>query len=594
MAKETVKKLTKDSDLWERYVFVYGYKYGEKFTLEDEYWENPSDPAFVEMRNSFCDQIEDRDDKDYLAGRWKAAIFDSVGEYVVIGTAFVLNSRPRGPCVAGPYVLHWGDQDEDVGAHENLHTPDVTYDHLEDWRWGQGAPLLAWREKKDGTHGYAALGSFSSSWWKGAAPPNVQTCEFTAQGVYVLYPYITKEINFQGVVFKPHVWKSPSAYLPGDREGIVILTTKGEVRCKNIPTVDILVGNVVWEVGHVLDETRFLRPRGKSPQLETYLFKYVALPYVELPKKEYEIVYREVGPIRPTVFEGGKLVIESGCRTGAVSRVVNGDIVRYTSGSHTIMGHRDAPPPSLYMFSVAQTSRFGVKAFFLKEGKPILFKDGTKKWDFIGGKIDPRDSSTKAALLREIKEETGVSYSGKLCPLGLIIGPEWSTYLYMIEEFTPLKGVFAVWDENKETVPWMPAMVDHYMKYKKDPIVTRPHTEMTLTIQGMCVLNQVVEEEKKGTGCHLSIMKNTLIVGQVQSAHVLYAFRFFLKHRPHDRSDMVQQLRSEYRVEGIKPPDPYQIQRVISTLEGYITQGEPTYLIQVKVGCDRALLDKLF
>lgn len=54
MAKETVKKLTKDSDLWERYVFVYGYKYGEKFTLEDEYWENPSDPAFVEMRNSFA------------------------------------------------------------------------------------------------------------------------------------------------------------------------------------------------------------------------------------------------------------------------------------------------------------------------------------------------------------------------------------------------------------------------------------------------------------------------------------------------------------------------------------------------------------
>jgi len=591
--KQEVYMLKESSTLWQRYSAVYSYRYSRDFECVNSYWEKGQSADFIEMRRMFVDQIVDRPDKNYLAGRWKAAIFDSVGEYVVIGTAFVLNLMPRGPLVTAPFAHHGGDQCEDTGVHESLHIPDLTYDHLEDWRWGQDAPYLAWREKKDGTHGCTVPGGFRSSWWKGEAPAGVQSCEFTPHGIFVLYPYTTKVIESYGLKFLPHPWKSPSEYTT-QPEGIVILTMKGEIRCKNMPTVDVEENGVVWEIGYEGSKTHYLRPRGKGPQPKEYLYKYVSLKHICLPAANYTISTRVTGPVKATAFEDNKLVIESGIRKGPITKVVTGDIARYTSGSHTISGHKDAPPPSLYLFSVAQTSRFGAKACYFEQGRPVLFKDGTKKWDFIGGKIDPGDASTRHALLREIREETGVDYKGKITPMGMHYGPEWSTALFIIEKFSPRKGRFAVWGEEQNVVPWMPQYINHILKYEEKPISTYSHIELGLTLLGAAVFRDIVTLQDNRKQCHLKIVKGSVIVGATQSAHALFAFKQFLQLRTKNRSDFVQQLRSQYRLEKLKPPDPYQVQRNLSILEGYITEGEPTYQIQVSIGSDEEKLSEAF
>jgi ADP-ribose pyrophosphatase YjhB (NUDIX family) len=557
-------EIKKEHNLWQRYQYVYAYTQTKEQFMKHEGWEKEVDESDMqEMKRMFLDQTEGDEHERFYWARWKAGLIDSAGDYITIGHYFVLNLCAAETEMLAPFVTHFCTQREDTFESPLLHPPDVTYDHLDNWTWGEGGALWAWREKKDGTHGYASNGHFYSNWWKGDAPKNVQSCEFTPDGVYVLYPYLTKSIMHQGVELKPHPWRSPDEYTV-QSEGIVILTAHGEIRCKNIPTTEVEENGTIWEVGNDGPVMRFIRPRLKLPGKAVTLHSRVSLRYLDIPKLTYKIEYRTSGPVESTKFEAGTLRVESGYRTGPIDRVAVGDVIHYTSGKHTIVRHRNLPPPDLYLFSVAQTPRFGVKAFWKEFGVPILFKDGTKNWDLIGGKVETTDTSTLSALKREILEETGVRYTGKATYIGLVEGAEWSTALYQIDPVHPVKGRFSRWEEGMTVTPWLPPLLYHVSRYVSEPIHTYSFQKMSLSEHG-AMLSKAVQQQELNGSARLRITRS-MRVSPVMSAHAMYAFKNYFKIRPQHRTTFLLQLRNQYRVDNIEPPDPYQLNLVLTLL----------------------------
>jgi len=595
--KEKIKKkevsdgIEKRDSLWAKYARVYKGVHKYEHFMKDEGWEvRYSGDDLAEMKLRFLDQLKGRSDADFLRARWKEGIFDSVDKYIVVHTAYVLNLLPVQAMRTKPFIESGATQPEQGDISEHLHPIDITYDDLEDWSWGPAGRFMAWREKKDGTPGFVTSGLFSSCWITGTVPLHVEVVEFTSKGAFVLYPYVETDIEHEGVTLQAHKWRPPVDYKE-QPEGIIILTSAGERRCKNFPSIDIDIRGTVWEVVHDGQLQRRIRPRVRVAQLYRLLSKYVSLRYLDVPKLDYPILYNGKGDVKVPHFEGDTLLVDTNIRSKVVQAYYQGDIIKYVHGKHTIVKHKQSPPPSLYLFSTAQTSRFGVKAFFEEAGKIMLFKDGTKKWDFIGGKVESSDVSTVAALRREIREETGVSYQGRCVYLGLSQEQEWVTALYRIDKIVPKKGRFGEWRPGMDTVSWLPRLVNHVTD-EGLPKNTSFLTEMSTTGNGANLLARMIEVEAKQSS-RFAILDGAIRLSHVMASHVKFVFYLFFKVRPLHAFIFVEQVRSEYRVAKLEPPDQYQVYRLLHVLRGYVFEGAPRFQITVQDGDDSHLLKEL-
>jgi len=574
--------------LWTAYKVAYSYKYSRIKFMIDEGWEKGfAGPEMESMKAIFCDQLEGHRYADFYAGRWKAGLFDSVDTYLTVGPVFTPNLRERTPPSVDLFVDTGRCQREDPQEPcEGVH---LLYDDL-CGSWGTEASAWAWRERKEGSIGYASPGGFCSLGYHGSAPQGVERCQFTPEGIIILYPYLEDPREHEGLVLKPHLWNPPSTYKIPER-GATFLGKEGEVHCDVLPSIVLETEAGCWEVAREGECTITIRPRVCAPQKERFLDKFVSLKYVQVSRDISRIIYRKEGHLQPHAREGGVVTIETGYRAqGDLRREFSHDLVRYSHGGEVIVLHKGQEPPPRNCFRAHIVPKFGVKAYYEKGGQIFLFKDGQKKWDFIGGKVDRTDLSTVHALRREISEETGVSYGGRCVYLGLSQEGEWTSALYKIDEFIPKRGKFSPWLRKMDVVQWLPRLVSHVLFAGGKEYSTRSSSDASLSVRGHRLLEAIARYEDKGKKYHFRISRGKDLFPHRSSAHALFFFKAFVKFKPLSIPWFVDSVRQEYRNSGYSPPDAYQVLKVAQSLVGYVTADAPFYEVEVVEGSDVSLL----
>jgi len=467
----------------------------EQFLSKKIEWEHTlaegKEPYFKVMREVLEAQIEKKtiEEQYWYRHIYVHQMFTSIGKKLVLHEVVLPNFFfPE---------EKWRDE-EDMVNPDDVGRKDLTYRDLVELRWGPGGNAYAVREKLNGIRFIMRQTAFGNVYCGAGLmvylPKGIPTMqlEFSPHGVAMIGRYGFPDVMVGSVRFSGHRWRSPDEFkIKPNMEGIMILTSTGERRLRRYVTVEIDVDGEPYCSVVLQDRTVPLFPRyGKKVVKD--LEQYRALPVLsvlEIPVTRYPVMNVETGAyFGPIVIGTDGIRIDSGYRLGVdqiVRHITAGEVVlpgvmKIGDVFNKVMLTQVSISPfgSDEMFSVS-----GAKCVVVGEDDAmLLFKDKDKPWDFIGGRIEPRETSVQA-LIREIKEETGCLVAAQnLLFLGISSevseGVNYYTYLYAArkEHFVGVPFLARI---GKDEQPWVERLVSYVLRMYK----SADHLELLLQLR---------------------------------------------------------------------------------------------------------------
>jgi len=286
-------------------------------------------------------------------------------------------------------VLPLKEEYDGIGPHSEVGRENLTY---EVWRSQSLASTIeAVRPKINGER-FIYVNENSQSLIRGfkdvLVPKNFtpRLLEYYAGDYYVLYPLITKVQTFEVLEgglpvsrnFLPHPFMTPGEmvveqekYFNHKYDGIMLWSCQREYRAKWDPTLEVEIDKTVWEVS--LGEGSLL-------------------------------------PVKP---RPGKVAVPPSSALSRLRSCFRGGFVLpfLRSQGPQVLPAVITHSQDMVVKQTQSESRSGVKVFFItKDRKLVGIREHGKRWDLIGGQLNFQETPIDA-LLREIKEETGLSMS---------------------------------------------------------------------------------------------------------------------------------------------------------------------------------------
>lgn len=396
--------------------------------------------------------------------RWRIGLFDSVTTHFVIGKKIADSSFVPGEPSSIPFAITFQRQREMESGVGRTATSDylaVMGAEIERHAW-------AWREKMDGTPMETVAGVLRCCFF---TMPTIETlaAELTSNGLYQIYPY-GPALEVSGIKFHDHPWlpfsETPDIFM----EGVILLGKDyKEYRIKRFPSIELEnaapLYNGVWEYEQQGSTLCPIRPRTKRPHKNfAALAKVLSLDEIVWPALDFRVQYVNEGEVRQVVeFSEGVLYIDT-CRRPGKIVAYNKDVVTFNSGHATYMYPASIP------FSGPVV--IGVKLMILCRGQYWVFKDGSKKYDLIGGAIEPGESS-ESALRREFLEETGYMCPQDVRYIGISQDGKFFSFLYFVclEELPEVSTYahFAPFSHDLPMVPWGRRLYVHALLLLEQP-----------------------------------------------------------------------------------------------------------------------------
>lgn len=393
--------------------------------------------------------------------RWRRCLFDSISPKFFLMTEIYV---PTGVSQEkmNPFLKEESVGYIDIGRH------DVSYLDLSQMTWGLMGNSHLIREKLNGVHVEKVTELNGQESWHmlGMIMPvedsPTELLEWTAQGMFGLYPYGVPRHYVNGVEIKDHKWQTPTPLLLTTyEEGVMILQGNKEVRLKRVPTIETLFFGDVWETGMDSIGIFRVRPRyGREPSSSEYLNYLPTMNDLELPHMSFTVNYTVTGPYTgKTIVDDLVYTIDSGYRmhSGKLKHVDHGipvtEVQDVLHVERIYYYTRDGFLNSGPVIS-EKRSKAGVKAVVFDENNVMyLIKDEGKPYDYVGGTV-AFGESTVDCLIREIWEETGSKVTKEdLVYVGISTGHDkdgdWHTYMYLLPslkvnmtKFQRMKDVF--------------------------------------------------------------------------------------------------------------------------------------------------------
>jgi len=414
-------------------------------------------------------QVRPPELKEEFKARWKAGFFCSVGtQFVLLNLAVPVGKVL--PAYGGQrFEMAFTQQPELNGPDTTKgEIADVTLDEMISWRWGLDGDAQAMRKRWIGTPILrASRTQVTANGWASDVPDTypIDLSIWGKNNHRVIRPYGLPQTEYMGLIVRANPWFHPlslGAREPGE-EGAMVLTKKGEKRIKWSPTAVIDATQMgplqgLWEFRREVDgRLTPLRPRPtKIPVTQGFFFTHLSLSEWTITAPVYYVEHKTMGPFVDTWEEvEDTLFLDSGYRVRdavlvrvgeypSYPRSVNEDVITYMVGSRTVLVPVEVVQPSNIDLVRYDFIRTGVKAIIVNEVAPetvYLIKDGEKQLDFIGGTIEPFESANQA-LYREIKEETGIVYTGPITSIGVSSVVDRKTYHAIIKviDYSPFKN----------------------------------------------------------------------------------------------------------------------------------------------------------
>lgn len=266
---------------------------------------------------------------------------------------------------------------------------------------------------------------------------------------YIIRPYMMADCQYGGVKFWSHPFFSPRQFVSALwSEGVMFLTTTGELRSKYVPTVDIMLEDGVWEVKYEKGKIEKMRPRpGKRGGAVANL--YVQATPLSLLRKNNRS------------FE-----VRKGMGAGKMLTMVEGD-VEIRMGRMTPVGdedkvHREGGEDWRKVEFSSQKIEGSKVVFFCDEGY-LLYQEEGKLLDFVGGKIELGETPMEA-LVREVNEELHIVMKPEaFIPIGETSDSEARTFVFISHISKRWIGsVLVPYDGVASSVqPWVSRIMDY-------------------------------------------------------------------------------------------------------------------------------------
>lgn len=420
------------------------------------------------------------DPTQYDCARWRAGMFDSVTTHFVIGKIVVPNTFVEGPPSEVSFAYTLRQQTEAKYYHKRT--------QVLDWTNSDGFnPLkqaVAWREKLDGSPCVTVNGELSCCHLTSPVRHDY-AAELTSFGLYQLWPYgKLLDMDFDHEL---HHWQSFNQPYRSVKEGIIMLGNDGqEFRAKWNPTIELLDHHPqypgVWEYELLPNGLRALRPRTRPPAKNTaQIAKAIYLEELVVDVcQALDICYHD----DQSIIVLDKVYIPRFVQSTLPVR--NEDVLTKPCAGGFVMYPSHANPIG--------DSIVGSKCMiFDPSGTFFLFKDGDKKWDLIGGTVEPYEN-TYQTLNREIKEE---------CPDLSLANYQWQGFtssghhhsaIYLMRKVSVPRG-FAPFTLSMLSVPWCNRLILHSLShrngYKTD--TTFRSDSFFFSPWGLRVVNHVVQ-----------------------------------------------------------------------------------------------------
>jgi len=325
---------------------------------------------------------------------------------------------------------------------------DPTISEMASQKWGE--VFLAMREKKDGSPVYRV----NPDTFGFPGRLNITCCstwdrlEWCRDGFWGLYPYKIED-KLGSFNVKEAEW---GLDLPKG-EGVIILTLSGELRLKWTSTYE--------RGGYEFDESdQMLRCRHGCDDSQLPVFSAHHLRPCSV---SYDILTGEYDKPYPVVLDQGQVVLNIKRSVKPIKSVTWKGITTTDWGGGYL---------TVSVTANRAVKVVGCKMISVFEEEVYLFKDQDKKYDHIGGRLEPYETQL-LCINREIYEETGLHLESQPVCIGFSESDGYGSFIYVANITLSMKNKMVKRSlvPLKDRAPWESRIYEFY-KRKRDKVTT--------------------------------------------------------------------------------------------------------------------------